>query len=149
MWLRPVSVYDLAQRMFTSGAPQFERLIAASPNSLAALSGRSGVQLAIGLIMPMCRSSGGAATVQLSPCDVHANLLVKIFGRVRVGFSTASGAVVMGEVGCVPLGRWQRTRRVAHASDECAIEQRARIVFPKCNAFVPTQNVSRPFVLLL
>jgi len=90
------------------------------------------VQLAIGLIMPMCRSSGGAAEVQLSPCDVHAiaNLLVKIFGRARVGFSTASGAVVMGEVGCVPLGRWQRTRRIAHASDECAIEERARIVFP-------------------
>ena len=45
------------------GAPQHERLIAALPNSLAALSGRSGVQLAIGLTMPMCRSSGGAAEV--------------------------------------------------------------------------------------
>ena len=62
-------------------------------------------------------------------------LLVKIFGRARVGFSTASGAVVMGEVGCVPLGRWQHTRRVAHASDERAIEREARIVFPICNVF--------------
>ena len=75
------------------GAPQHERLIAASPNSLAALSGRSGVQLAIGLIMPMCvqikRRSCHSA---LSPCDVHANLLVKMFGRARVGSATASGA---------------------------------------------------------
>ena len=120
------------------GAPQHERLIAASPNSLAALSGRSGVQLSIGLIMPMIvqikRRSGHNA---LSPCDVHANLLVKMFGRARVGSATASGAVVdvVGEVGCVPLGRWQRTRRIAHASDECAIEERARVVFRKCNAF--------------
>ena len=96
------------------------------------------MQLAIGLIMPMCRSSGGAAEVQLSPCDVHAiaNLLVKIFGRARVGLAPASSAVVMGEVGCVPLGRWQHTRRVAHASDECAIEREARIVFRICNVFV-------------
>jgi hypothetical protein len=52
----------------------------------------------------------------MSPCAVHANLLVKMFGRARVGFAAAGGAVVMGEVGCVPLGRWQRTQRVAHAS---------------------------------
>ena len=76
----------------------------------------------------------------LSPCDVHANLLVRNFGRARVEFSTASSAVVMGEVCCVPLGRWQRTRRIAHASDECAIEERARIVFRICNAFVRGRN---------
>ena len=69
------------------------------------------------------------------PCAVHANLLVRNFGRARVEFSTASSAVVMGEVGCVPLGRWQRTRRIAHASDECAIEERARIVLRICNVF--------------
>ena len=80
----------------------------------------------------------------MSPCAVHANLLVKIFGRARVGFSTASGAVVMGEVGCVPLGRWQHTRRVAHASDECAIEREARIVFAICNAFVRGRNATDP-----
>ena len=64
---------------------------------------------------------------------VHANLLLKIFGRARDGLAPASSAVVMGEVGCVPLGRWQHTRRVAHASDECAIEREARIVFRICN----------------
>jgi hypothetical protein len=89
-------------------------------------------------------SSGRAAELldSLSPCAVHANLLMKMFGRARVGFAATSGAVVMGEVGCVPLGRWQRTRRVAHASDECAIEQKARIVFPKCNAFDRGRNVT-------
>ena len=74
----------------------------------------------------------------MSPCDVHANLLVKMFGCVRVGSATESDAVVMGKVGCVPLGRWQRTRRIDHASDECAIEERARIVFPKFNAILST-----------
>ena len=88
------------------------------------------------------RKSRGEPASSLSPCAVHANLLVKIFGRARVGFSTASGAVVMGEVGCVPLGRWQHTRRVAHASDECAIEREARIVFPICNAFEHGRNAT-------
>ena len=80
------------------------------------------------------RKSRGDATVHCRRAPSTPTLLVKIFGRARVGFSTASGAVVMGEVGCVPLGRWQHTRRVAHASDECAIEREARIVFRICNA---------------
>jgi hypothetical protein len=63
-------------------------------------------------------------------------------GRLRGGKWCSSDG---RGVGCVPLGRWQRTRRVAHASDECAIEQRARIVFPKCNAFASTQNGSRRY----
>ena len=140
-WLPCSRRLQCAQRMLTWGAPQHERLIAASPNSLAALSGRSGVRPASLFVGSWLQEEPRSCPRALSPCAVHANLLLKIFGRARVGLAPASSAVVMGEVGCVPLGRWQRTRRIAHASDECAIEERARIVFRICNAFEHGRNV--------
>ena len=40
-----------------------------------------------------------------------------VVGRARVNWATVGDAGVMGEVGYVPFGRWQRTSRAAHASE--------------------------------
>ena len=88
------------------------------------------------------RKSRGEPTMHCRRAPSTPTLLVKIFGRARVGFSTASGAVVMGEVGCVPLGRWQHTRTRRTSVGRCAIEREARMVFRICNAFEHGRNAT-------